>query len=444
MMLKSTCVNVCASMFGVLLLAGCGGGGSGGGSLFPVGITAVSLDSSGVGANDVSEKAAISSDGRYVVFTSRADNLVAGDSNSRVDAFVHDRLSGETSRESLASGGGQGNGSSSSPSISDDGRYVAFTSDSNNLVGVNDTNGVTDVFVHDRQTGGTTRVSVGPVGLQGNGSSVSSTISDDGFYVAFASTASNLVTGDTNGTSDIFVYNRQAGQTTRVSVDTGGVQSNGNSAAPSISTDGNYVAFISTAPNLVAGDTNGFTDVFVHDRTGGNTTRVSVPSGGVLQANGNSTGSIPAISADGNHIAFASSATNLVAGDSNGFDDIFVHDRTTGNTFRVSVASDGTQSLGHSSNPVISADGRHVAFDTNANNLVTGDSNASKDIFLHDRMTGTTTRISVNEIGNQVVGDSVGASISADGYDVAFASTAANVVVGTNGLNGQVYTVTLP
>ena len=160
------------------------------------------------------------------------------------------------------------------------------------------------------------------------------------------------------------------GNTTRVSVASDGTQSNNSSYNPSISANGRYVAFESEATNLVRGDTNNFRDIFVHDRQTGQTTRVSVASDGT-QANGHSYD--PSISADGRYVAFASLANNLVSGDTNDQQDIFVHDRQTGQTTRVSVASDGTQASGHSFNPSISADGRYVAFVSSASNLVGGD-----------------------------------------------------------------------
>ena len=169
-------------------------------------------------------------------------------------------------RVSVNSAGVQGNEVSLFPSISSDGRFVAFESYASNLV-PGDTNGLPDSFVRDRQTGQTTRVSVDSAGLEGNDRSHHySNISSDGRFVAFGSFASNLVPGDTNSKTDIFVHDQQTGQTTRVSVDSAGLQGNDTSYLPSISSDGRFVAFMSYASNLVLGDTNGLPDVFVHDR----------------------------------------------------------------------------------------------------------------------------------------------------------------------------------
>jgi len=234
------------------------------------------------------------------------------------------------------------------------------------------------------------RVSVASGGTQGNGDSGCPSISADGRYVAFQSYASNLVPGDTNEVGDVFVHDRLTGQTTRVSVASDGTEGNDYSRRPSISADGRYVAFASLASNLVPGDTNGTWDVFVHDRLTGQTTRVSVASGG---AQGNSGSWCPSISADGRYVAFQSYASNLVPGDTNGVLDVFVHDRLTGQTTRVSVASDGTQGDSYSFGSSISADGRYVAFSSLASNLVPGDTNDKPDIFVAAAVEPTAMRL---------------------------------------------------
>jgi len=396
----------------------------------PGNTTRVSVASDGTQANGGSFTPSISADGRYVAFASIAVNLVSGDTNGVQDIFVHDRQTGQTTRVSVASGGAQANGPSFDPSISADGRYVAFASLATNLVS-GDTNNTGDIFVHDRQTGQTTRVSVATGGGQANGNSSNPSISADGRYIAFDSNASNLVSGDTNNTGDIFVHDRQTGATTRVSIGPGGTQANRGSLAPSISADGRYVAFHSDATNLVSGVTNGTTHIFVHDRQTGATTRVSVASDGT---EGNSVSIKPSISADGRYVAFQSIATNLVSGDTNGTQDIFVHDRQTGQTTRVSVASDGTEGNSGSNDPSISANGRYVAFQSQANNLVSGDTGFITDIFIHDRQTGVTTRVSIAFDGTEANNVSSAPSISADGRYIAFESNASNLVDGdTNG-----------
>ncbi|MGZ8184294.1 MAG: hypothetical protein ACXWT1_20310 [Methylobacter sp.] len=384
----------------------------------------ISADSAGTQGNLYSYPASISVDGRYVAFSSGADNLVPGDTNVYDDIFVHDRLTGEITRVSVDSAGKQGNDNSNSPSISADGRYVAFSSAAENLM-PGDTNKATDVFVHDRLTHITTRISVHSNGGQTGylRSSSASVISADGRYVAFTSKAENLVSNDTC-CSDIFVHDRLTGKTTRVSVDPTGLGGNSWSGHLSINADGRYVAFSSRASNLVPGDGNNAADIFVRDRMNATTTRVSVNSAG-LEANG---GSFHAsISADGRYVAFESSANNLVPGDTC-CSDIFVHDRTTAITTRVSVKSSGAGGNRGSGSPFISADGRYVAFVSDASNLVTGDTNDTLDIFVHDRITAKTTRVSLDTAGGEGNNRSDTPSLSADGRYVAFDSVASNLV----------------
>jgi Tol biopolymer transport system component len=344
----------------------------------------ISVSSGGVPGNSHSRHGSISADGRYVAFESSASNLVAGDSNGYWDIFVRDRTSGTTTRVSVDSSGAAGiDGNSELPAISPDGRFVAFESLATNLV-AGDTNGQPDIFVHDRTTGATERVSVSSGGVQGNSASHNAVISTGGGFVAFESYASNLVGGDTNAVPDVFVRNRLGAVTERVSISGTGAQGNGTSLAPSISADGRYVAFRSSAQALVVGDTNGSYDVFVRDRQNAGTERVSVSSAGV-QGNMVSGVSGLAISADGRYVTYNSNATNLVAGDTNGFSDIFVRDRNGGTTVRASVDSLGAQGNTNSSDPAISADGRCVAFQSYATNLVAGDTNGFADVFVRDR-----------------------------------------------------------
>ncbi|MBP2235259.1 Tol biopolymer transport system component [Sinorhizobium kostiense] len=296
---------------------------------------------------------------------------------------MRDLEAGTTGLVSADPNGFVGSGGSAFTSFSAHGRYVAFSSDANNLV-ADDTNGTTDVFVRDLQLGTTIRVSVDSAGNQANNYSYSGSISADGRHVAFTSSASNLVAGDTNGFIDVYVRDLQLGTTTRVSVDSSGDEANGDSnflELPSISADGRYVAFSSEASNLVAGDTNGVSDIFVRDLHLGTTTRVSVGSVGG-QANG---GSFEAsISADGRYVAFSSDASNLVAGDTNSVEDVFVFDLQRGTTTRVGVAPSGGQANNESFLPSISADGRHIAFNSVASNLVADDTNGDVDTFVAD------------------------------------------------------------
>ncbi len=404
-------------------------------SVIPRVTARVSIDSASNQANNDNREPTISNDGRFVAFTSSASNLVVGDSNDSDDIFVHDRLTGVTTRVSLNSAGNQANGDSSLAAISGAGRFVAFVSSASNLV-ARDTNDDDDIFVHDCQTGVTTRVSISSTGSQGNGRSFLPAISPEGRFVVFWSQANNLVMGDTNDRTDVFFHDRRTGATTRVSIDSAGSQANGDSGDPVTSADGRFVAFDSFATNLVTGDTNGWEDIFVHDRLTGTTTRMNVDSTG-SQANAPSQG--PAISGDGRFVAFYTYASNLVAGDTNGGYDVFVHDRQTGATTRVSVDSAGSQANSNSFFPTFSDDGRFVAFRSGASNLVAGDTNGLDDIFVHDRQTGVTSRVNVDSAGSQANGATFNAAISGDGRFVAFESFATNLVAGDTNLEKDIF-----
>jgi len=467
--------------------------------------TAASVGSGGAFGAGQSYDAAISADGRYVAFASFAQDLVPGDTNLAADVFRRDRQAGQTALASLRSDGSQPLAGSQASSLrsfaSSDGRYVAFTSESPNLV-AGDTNGVADVFVRDRVAGTTTRVSVSTAGAEATWHCYAGGITPDGRYVVFQSTSSALSAGESGTDNDVFVHDRQTGETTRASVPTGGGEGNGNSLLPSISADGVWVAFQSSAINLVAGDTNGMDDIFLHNRTTGITSRVSVSTAGA-QANGSCWQ--PSISADGRYVAFDSLSSTLVSGDTNNANDVFVHDRTTGTTVRVSVAGDGSQGtfntgwgrlsgdgryvvfgtasvltagdanglpdtflhdrdadgdgvfdeLGQiattrissaggeadqpSYYPVISADGRYVAFESKATTLVSGDANGLSDVFVHDRQIGQTVRASMASTGAEASGGALGSGFpefSADGRWVSFWSWATNLVPGdTNGVS---------
>ena len=389
-------------------------------------ITRVSVSSSEAQANAYSRDAEVSADGRFVVFWSGASNLVAGDTNGAEEIFLRDCQTGETSRISVSSSGAQADNGSYYPAISSDGRFIAFMSDATNLVS-GDTNGFTDIFLRDRQTGITTRVSISSSGTQADNISDSYvSISGDGRFIAFNSDATNLVNGDTNGVADVFVHDSQTGITERISLDTNKVQANAGSFNPSISADGRFVAFSSGATNLVSGDTNGNSDIFVRDRVMGVTTRISVNSSGVEADRG---GHDPSISGDGRYIAFSSVATNLLDEEPYGYDHVYVHDRQTGTTTLVSI-EDGYQMVGWSTMPDISSDGRYIAFEFEDR----GDGIAFVAIYIHDRLTGTTTRVSGPGGGSE--DSSFGPAISANGSYVTFSSFNSRLVPNdTNGWN---------
>lgn len=390
----------------------------------PLTIIMASVAADGFGGDGYSEHPSISSDGRYVAFYSYASDLVAGDGNSTDDIFVRDLQNNTTERISVSEAGTDSNSNSYLTSISADGSCVAFISAASNLV-AGDSNGKWDVFVRDRQLGSTDRVSVpdfvyqGTLGSEANNESYASyftmfcpSISSGGQYVAFASLASNLVLGDTNNRADIFVHDRQSGETVRASVYGSGTDGNDWSMKPSISADGRYVAFISNASNLVAGDTNNNPDVFVRDLLLGETVRVSVAGDGT-QGNyfsgaifypSDHEGNV-SISADGRYVVFDSLADNLAPGDTNGTTDIFVRDRDTDgdgiydepgavSTNMVSVSSSGNQADSYSEKPSISPSGRYVVFMSHATNLAAGATTSIDRIYIRDLQLNTTERAS--------------------------------------------------
>jgi Tol biopolymer transport system component len=403
----------------------------------PSGTTTLeSVSTTGAQGNLYSYAAAISADGRYVVFNSDATNLVPHDTNQRTDAFVRDRRAGVTTRISVSTTGAQARatsdpfGGSHATAVSADGRYVVFRSDAPNLVR-HDTNHAQDIFVRDRIGHTTRRVSISTAGVQADGRSDEPTISADGRYVAFSSTATNLARGDTNGASDIFVRDRATGVTRRVSLSSRGRQANAECSAPQLTRHGRYVVFASPASTLVSGDTNGLSDVFVRDRSTGTTRRVSVANSGVQASDSTThTGSnAPAISAGGRYVVFHSDAANLVSADTNRVFDIFVRDRVLHTTRRVSVGVTGEQANAESLGPaVISGNGRYVAFASLADNLVAGDVNGITDVFIRDLSLRTTSIGSLASDGTQGNDGSAPAALSPDGRFLAFSSWAGNLV----------------
>jgi Tol biopolymer transport system component len=379
--------------------------------------TRLSVGLTGEQSNFDSVRPAISGNGRFVAFQSGASNLVPGDTNGASEVFMRDRLAGVIHRVALGPDGRQANDDSSQAAITPNGRWVAFTSTASNLV-AGDTNGKADVFVRDLVNGVTRRVSVGAGDEQGNGESFSPSISANGSTVAFASAASNLVPGDTDRGEDVFVRDLRAGVTRRVSA-------NAISLAPAISANGRYVAFFSYASNLVPDDTNGVADVFVQDLFTGEVRRASIGQGG-QQSNGVSGG--PVVSGSGHYVAFISYASNLVPGDTNNAGDVFQRDMFSGATRRVSVGTLGRQANGTALSATMSVGGRYVAFDSDASNLVSDDTNGKIDVFVRDTVARTTRRVSVGPVGEQANDYSVEPAISSDGRSVAFDSDASNLV----------------
>jgi Tol biopolymer transport system component len=364
----------------------------------------------------------ISADGRYVVFETNAA-LVASDTNGVSDIYLRDRTLGVTRRVSVAVDGSAPDRESHAPAISANGRYVAFESSASNLV-PNDTNGGTDIFVRDMVARTTERVSVTATGAQvasfipGDLPSVSA----DGRYVAFISTAALVPGDDTSyyGSYDIYVRDRELQTTLRVTIRSDGKAPNGISGLPTISDDGRFVAFSSEASNLIAGDVNNIADVFVRDMQTGAFERVSVGSGADTDW-----GYLGSISGNGRYVVFWTTAA-LDPSDTNGRYDIYVRDRSLRTTERVSVSSSGALAKRDSYEPAISQDGRFVTFESDSINLVSGDTNRVRDVFVRDRSNGTTERASIATSGLEGNGPSMMPSVAADGT-VTFMSGSTNL-----------------
>lgn len=396
----------------------------------------VSIDSNGVEGNSESgflSPPAISGDGRFVAFDSTATNLLPG-GNLPFNIFVHDRLTGATEMVSVSSRGRQGEGLSSFPDLSADGRFVAFDSDAENLAR-GDRNGITDVFRHDRQTGETILVSLSSAGEQGSASSHAPAISADGNFIVFHAN-SPLVPEDTNETTDVYLRDVQAGTTTLVSVAADGAAGNGTSFIQDISGDGSVVVFVSSATDLIPNDVED-TDpnVYVRDLAAGTTELASVGTDGtranVLFFD------IPSISADGRFVAF-STFDSLVPEDTRQSSlDIYLRDRVSGTTELISVNSDEIPADGRSEAPSVSADGRFVAFQSDSGNIAPeqGSLFPDEDIFVRDRQAGVTYRVSESSAGAEGNARSLGPAISGDGLVTTFGSDASNLVPDdTNGV----------
>lgn len=339
---------------------------------------------------------------------------------------------GATQRVSLAADGGQIGVGSTTPSLSGDARLLTFVT-SAPLV-ADDTNDVEDVYVRDLATGGIQRVSVAADGSEGEVRSGASRLSRDGRHVAFV-TAAALVPEDTNDAVDVYVRDFAAGTIERVSVSSTGEQASAAFSPPALTPDGRYVVFQSNAANLVPGDTNDAWDVFVRDRVAKTTERVTVATDGSEADTGFvSAAWTPSISDDGRHVAFGSYASNLVEGDTNGLQDIFVRDRVAQTTEHMSVSSQGERGKHQSAKPVISGDGRYVAFWSISSNLVPEDTTGAYDIFVRDRVEGTTERVSIAGDGG-TEGDSHAFEpvMTPDGRFVAYMTLARTLVEGDEG-----------
>jgi Tol biopolymer transport system component len=396
----------------------------------------VSANGAGDQANNGSFDPVTTQDLRTAAFVSFASNLVEGTAADPgnptfggINVFAKDLRTGEVALVSADASGNEGNASSFGPSLSASGRLVAFSSDASNLV-PGDTNGTRDVFVKNLRTGEMTLVSADAAGTEGNGFSFIASLSDNGRFVAFGSDASNLVPDDGNGTSDVFVKDLRTGEVALASADASGNEGNGFSVEPSLSANGRFVAFQSFASNLAPGDTDADVDVFLKDLRTGETTLASADAEGNA---GDGSSLAPSVSANGRLVAFQSFAANLVPGDTNDAADVFVKDLRTGAVTLVSAGAGGNPGDDSSYAPSVSDNGRYVVFESNASNLVPGDTNGTSDIFLRDLRTGALSLVSADRNGEEGDSNSGGADVT-DAGAVVFGSGATNLVPGdTNG-----------
>src|SRR5688572_32890099 len=402
----------------------------------PPGVTEwISVSSNGTGGNNQSDMPTISGDGRFVAFASLADNLVPDDTNGFADTFVYDRLTNTSERISVSGREREGNGHSglvgvaAYPAISGDGRFVAFVSEADNLVS-GDRNGNADVFVRDRLLGTTERVTINSAGEEADIGGEGPAISADGRFVAFQSQAQNLVPGGNPFlfVDQIYVHDRETGTTEIISVNTAGEPGNSLNVQADISADGRFVVFSSFADNLVPGPQSGL-QVYLRDRVTGTIERISENAAGEP---GDGSSVDPSISLDGQFVAFQTNAGNLI-GDGNHESHILVKDRVTGAFERVSATSTGEPADLLSEHPDITPDGRFVAFFSLATNLVPGDTNNRRDIFVRDRQTGPVVRVSVSTAGEEGNSESQWPTIADDGLVTAFQSSADNLVPNANG-----------
>lgn len=386
-------------------------------------IELVSVTTSGNSSGRNALQSAMSADGRFVAFETDASNIVAGDTNGTWDIFVRDMQAGTTQRVSVSSSGAQGGGRSDSPFVTSDGRYVFFHSYTAFVP--EDTNPGYDVYRHDMISGQTLLVSTGAGGLIGNGDSIWPWASDDGNRVVFVSWSTNWITGDTNGQGDAFLKDLSTGAIQRINVSSAGAQNNGETVWPSISGNGKYATFVSWGSTLVSGDTNGNWDVFVRDLTNNTTTRINVRPDGA-QANSYAYSPVP-LSRDGRYVAFASLATDLVAGDTNGFQDIFVRDLLTNTTRRATFGYTGVQVNDDCFVPWFSGDGRYLTYTCEGPNPVPSDANGRRDIFTVDLEAALHLEVTSLTRGDQAT---LTASAGAPGEDVYFLATLAGAGIG--------------
>jgi hypothetical protein len=382
--------------------------------------TAVSVDTAGVyHPSPATGSASSSADGSFVVF-SHPSALDGTDNNGADDVFL--RHAGQTTVISVPQGTTTTVlGASTDPKITPDGHWVVF--DSAAALVPTDTNSRTDVYLYDTTTGALSLVSGAADGISnGDKDSLDPVISDNGQYVAFLSNSTNLtaaVTPPSGHFHYVYVRDLTAGTTALVSAAVGGDYLAADASGPSISGDGNLIGYSYAGSDAVAGDTNGAADAFVDNRTSATTTRVSTAANG---AEANFGSGAPQLSDNGQYAVFQSDATNLVAGDTNGASDVFEKNLATGAITRVSVGNDGSQASSGSTTPFVSADGNRIEFTSAATNLVSGDTNAQTDAFVRVVSTGETLRVSLGAGAAQLPSGASGSGLSGNGIVALFTS----------------------
>ncbi|WP_107058926.1 TolB family protein [Streptomyces sp. NRRL B-1347] len=404
----------------------------------------LSVGPTGAQGNAASTGPAISADGRYVAFVSASRNLVENDTNGTPDAFVRDLRTGKTERVSVQSNGKASHGVVREVSISPDGRHVVFTSTADDLVR-GDPNDLDDVFLHDRRTGRTERIS--PTGATYDGLRGQLTydpaVSGDGRYVAYASGAEDLVTGDANKRDDVFLYDRKKKTTELAQLGNDGKHGEGDAFAPAFAggTGGRYLAFTSNASGLTdVEDHSSATDIFLRDREKHTTELVSVPHG----YNRKTPSWGAALSGDARYVAFTS-ASGVLRPEGpapTSQHNVFLYDRETKRMRLVSATSDGTPANGNSDAVSLSRDGRYAAFTSAASNLAPGDDgDSSEDVFLKDMRTGQVTVVSVDDsdLGHEDTAPGRRTGVTEDGSAVVFDSPAGNLVPGDTNTAADVF-----
>jgi hypothetical protein len=400
-------------------------------------ITCISAGGDGLPADGDSRNFGASRNGRLWAYSSFATNLVAGDENDHRDVFVFDRKSEKTELVSVASDGTQGDGDSHNGRMTGNGRFVVFQSAATNLV-PGDTNEQVDVFVRDLRKGTTVRISTTEDGTEADEGCAWPNISANGRYIAYRSSATTLVPGDTNGVGDVFVFDRKRRTTERASFRSDGSQTTETVIRHTISPSGRFVAFVSAEDGIVPDDSNGLIDVFVVDRKRGTVERVSrAYDGGEIDAGCFQ----PGFPLNDRYVTYPSEATNLVPGDTNGVQDVFRYDRKRRSTTRVTVLPDGSEPNDWTDAVRYARGKRLVLFRSAATNWVADDTNGVPDVFLMDTRAGTVVRLSENADGVEGNNWSSRPIVTRNGRLVSIFSSASNLVPGDDNETYDVFLI---